>query len=57
MFDNVMIIVRLNGEGAEWEGRVCFCVKRAETNETLQYMWAVHTLAQSSQEQHQSREM
>lgn len=41
MFDNVMILDRQNGKGAEWEGRVCFCVKRAERNDTLQYMWAV----------------
>ncbi len=37
MFDNVMIIVRQIGKGGDWEGRVCFCVKRAERNETLQY--------------------
>ena len=41
MFDNVMIIVRQNGKGAEWEGRVSFCVKTADRNNTLQCMWAV----------------
>lgn len=38
---NVVITDRQNGKGAELEGRFCFSVKRAERNDTLQYMWAV----------------
>lgn len=62
MFDNVMIIDRPNGKGAEWERRVCFSVKKKQ-REMIRYNKCglcngkVHTLVQSSQEQYQSKDM
>lgn len=59
MFENMMKMDRENGTGVGTQ--VCLSVRKADRNDTLQYMWAVHwpvhTLAQCSQEQHQSREI